>query len=124
MKKVVLVFIVLLVSVNLFAQGKNISWKKKSKQPYITYAGDTISIKQDILLLEGSSEDGDFKYVQVINNFNEPLRQATSRVAFQKQPVKFFKEQNGNYYAFTKYFCINIEAALRKSEIEIFKKKE
>lgn len=102
-----------------YSQGKSISLKKKLKDPYVTMNGDTLRVGSLILFTEGSNEDGKFKYVQLLNGMNEPLYQADSRIAFQKQEIKFFKEQNGSYYLFTKFFCANIEAALSKKEIQI-----
>lgn len=120
MKKLLLLLV--LVSSFAFSQGKSISFSKKIKEPYITIKGDTLKVGDNILIKEGSNEDGKFKYVQLLNGFNEPLYQADSRAAFQKQEIKFFKEQNGTYYIFTKFFCINIEAALNKNEFEKIKK--
>jgi hypothetical protein len=119
MKKIIcLLFFVPFIG---FCQGKSISLKKKSKDPYITIKGDTLRVDTQILIKEGSNDDGRFKYVQVLNSFNEPLYQADSRAAFKKQPIKFFKSEDGTYYLFTNFFCINIEAALSKNEIEIIK---
>lgn len=84
-------------------------------------SGDTLKIGTVVLFKEGSNADGGFKYVQLLNGMNEPLFQADSRIAFQKQEIKFFKEQNGSYYLFTKFFCANIEAALNKNEIQVIK---
>ncbi|PKH68900.1 hypothetical protein CXF59_01080 [Flavobacterium sp. ALD4] len=120
MKKIILTL--LLIPVIGFSQGKSISLAKKSKEPYITIQGDTLKVDMQILIKEGSNENGKFKYVQVINNFNEPLYQADSRAAFKRQLIKFFKEQDGAYYLFTNYFCINIEAALSRNEIELLTK--
>ena len=117
-----IILIILLIPFIGFSQGRSISRVKKSKSPYITIQGDTLKVDMQILVKEGSNEDGKFKYVQVINNFNEPLYQADSRAAFKKQAIEFFKEQDGTFYLFTNYFCINIEAALSKHEIELLTK--
>lgn len=37
----------------------------------------------------------------------------------KKQEIKFFKEQDGTTYAFTKFFVVNIEAALMVKEVII-----
>ena len=120
MKKIV--FALFLCSFLGYSQGRSISFKKKIMEPYVTIKGDTLKVGTVILFTEGSNDDGKFKYVQLLSGMNEPLYQADSRIAFQKQEIKFFKEQNGSYYLFTKYFCANIEAALNKKEIEIVAK--
>lgn len=102
-----------------FAQGKSVVFSPKLETPYICGSGDTITVGQMITLQVGSGIDGDFLYVQLLNSFNEPIKSADSRAAFKRQPVKFFKEQDGTMYLFTKFFAINIEAALLKSEIKI-----
>lgn len=119
MKKIIL--FLLFVPFIGFTQGKSISLRKKIKEPYITMKGDTLKVDMQVLIKEGSNDDGRFKYVQVLNGFNEPLYQADSRAAFKKQPIKFFKNEDGTYYLFTNFFCVNIEAALNKNEIEILK---
>ncbi|WP_413998734.1 hypothetical protein ACMDB5_13235 [Flavobacterium sp. W1B] len=121
MKKITL--LLLFVTVFGYSQGRSISLSKKIKEPYVTMNGDTLKVGSIILFKEGTNHDGGFKYVQLLNNFNEPLRQADSRSAFQKQEIKFFKEQNGSYYLFTKFYCANIEAALNKEEIQVVKSK-
>lgn len=120
MKKIVL--LLLFVPMIVFCQGKSISFKKKLYNPYITMIGDTLKVDMEVLIKEGSNLDGTFKYVQLLNNFNEPLYPADTRSAFKKQPIKFFKEQDGAFYLFTKFYCINIEAALSRNEIEIVSK--
>lgn len=119
MKK--LLFLLLLLPIFSFGQGRSISWNKKIKDPYVTIKGDTLNVGQTILVKEGSNPDGSFKYVQFLNGVNEPIKAADSRAAFKKQEVLFFKEQDGAMYAFTKFFCINIEAARSKQEIETIK---
>lgn len=121
MKKIIL--LLLFFPLIGFSQGRSISMKKKITEPYITMNGDTLKVGTTILFTEGSNDDGKFKYVQLLSGMNEPLYQADSRIAFQKQEIKFFKEQNGSYYLFTKFFCANIEAALNKKEIQIVKAK-
>ena len=120
MKKIAL--LLLLIPIIGFSQGRSISFKKKIYTPYVASLGDTLKVDMDVLIKEGSNFDGTFKYVQVLNNFNEPLYPADTRSAFKKEPIKFFKEQDGSYYLFTKFYCINIEAALIKNEIEIVSK--
>ena len=104
---------------SVFSQGKNISLAPKVTSPVITSTGDTISVADEIMVLEGSNPDGSFKYIQLLNSFNEPIQPAGSNMAFKKQAVKFFKEQDGTVYLFTKYFVINIEAALSKDEVRL-----
>ncbi len=116
MKKIVL--LLLLVSGVVNAQGASISRVKKSKEPIVLSTKDTLKIGEIIKLNEGSISDGTFKYVQLVNNFNEPIQLANSRAAFTQQKIKFFKEQNGLIYVFTDFFCINIEYALKNKEVE------
>lgn len=103
----------------VWGQGQKISWKKKSTEPIILSNNDTLRVKQKIKFLLGSNTDGSYKFVQMLNNFNEPIKPADSRIAMMKQPIIFFKSQDDVHYAFTKYFAINIEAALLTKEIEI-----
>lgn len=105
-----------------FAQGASISKVKKSKEPIVLSTKDTLKVDSIIKLNEGSISDGTFKYVQLVNNFNEPIQSANSRAAFSKEKIKFFKEQNGLVYVFTNFFCINIEYALKNKEVEIIYK--
>lgn len=121
MKKFTL-FLLILLPGYIFSQGRSISWNKKNKDPYITIKGDTLRVGQPILVKEGSNPDGGFKYVQFLNGMNEPIRPADSRAAFKKQEILFFKEQDGTNYIFTKFFCINTEAAISRQEIEPVKK--
>lgn len=116
MKKIIL--LLLLVSGFVNAQGASISRVKKSKEPIVLYTKDTLKVGSIIKLNEGSIPDGTFKYVQLLNNFNEPIQLANSRAAFTQQKIKFFKEQNGLIYVFTDFFCINIEYALKNKEVE------
>lgn len=104
------------------AQGRSISLAKKITTPYITDEGDTLCVKTtSIQLLNASGDNNQYRYVQLLNNFNEPIQPATSKFAMKKQPIKFFKSQDDVMYAFTEYFCINIEAALYANEIRIKK---
>lgn len=106
-----------------FGQGASISWNKRIEEPYITSTKDTIKVGDEIQLKEGLNSDGTFRYVQLLNNFNEPRWLANSRSAFQIEKVKFFKQQNGMFYLFTRYFCVNIEPALDKKEVVLIKKR-
>lgn len=107
-----------------YAQGRSISLAKKITTPYVTDDGDTISVKTStIQLLDASGDNNQYRYVQLLNNANEPIQPATSKHAMKKQPVKFFKSQDDVMYAFTEYFCINIDAALYAKEIRILKTK-
>lgn len=107
-----------------YAQGRSISLAKKITTPYVTDEGDTIAVKTStIQLLDCSGDNNQYRYVQVLNNANEPIQPATAKHAMKKQPVKFFKTQDDVMYAFTEYFCINIEAALYAKEIRILKTK-
>lgn len=110
--------------VGAFSQGRSISLEKKITEPYITYDGDTLCVnKTSLQLLDCSGDNNQYKYVQLLNNFNEPISTATSKHAMKKQPIKFFKIQDDVVYAFTEYFCINVEAALYSKEIRIIKVK-
>ena len=103
-----------------FAQGRSISLANKITTPYITDDGDTLCVKTtSIQILDCSGDNNQYRYVQLLNGANEPIQPATSKEAMKKQPIKFFKEQDGVVYAFTEYFCINIEAALYTKEIRI-----
>ena len=77
----------------------------------------TLDVGDMIMVNEGQNIDGTYRYVQLLNNFNEPIKLADSRAAYSKQRIKFFKEQNGVTYLFTKYFCVNIIGALKSDEI-------
>lgn len=114
-------FLLLALPLLSFSQGKGISWNKKITSPYITTKGDTLKVGMIIFIKEGTNLDGSFKYVQFLNGLNEPLAPADSRAAYKKQEIKFFKEQDGTSYIFTKFFCINTEAALNREEIAIIK---
>lgn len=120
MKKILLMGAIGL-SVFAFGQGMNISLAKKSKEPVVLSTGDTLKVKQTVFYKLGNNADGSFRFVQMLNNFNEPIKPADSRVSMIKQPILFFKEKDGVIYAFTKYFVSNVEAALLSKEIEILK---
>lgn len=105
-------------SIVCFSQGKSISLLKKSKDPITLSTDQVIKVGQTINIGMGSNPDGSFKFIQMLNNFNEPIQPADSRVSMMKQPIKFFKEQDGVIFIFTKYFVINIEAAIRNKEVE------
>lgn len=120
MKKLLFVFFIGL-SMVVNAQGKSISLTKKSEVPVIV---DDLNIKVgDIIYFQlGANPDGSFRFVQDLNNFNEPLKPSGSRTSMMKQPIKFFKEKDGVVYAFTKYFVANLAAGLKSGELEIIKK--
>ena len=105
-----------------FAQGRSISLLKKITEPITISDSIKLSIDDEIKFSLGTNIDGSFKFVQMLNNFNEPIKPADSRASMMKQKIKFFKEQEGVYYVFTKYFVINIEAALMSKEVELIKK--
>ena len=105
-----------------FAQGRSISLLKKITEPITISDSIKLSIDDEIKFSLGTNIDGSFKFVQMLNNFNEPIKPADSRASMMKQKIKFFKEQEGVYYVFTKYFVINIEAALMSKEVEFVKK--
>lgn len=102
-----------------YGQSKSISGAKKIKEPYITMAKDTLKLDEEVTIGMGSNPDGSFKYIQLLNSFNEPVKAADSRLAMKKQGIKFFKQQDGATYMFTKYAVINIEAALMSKELII-----
>lgn len=118
MKNYLLTASLLLANVAAFAQGKSISFQKKISTPYVLQQGDTLRVGDVIQLTEGAGTNGQFLYVQAVNAFNEPVKPAESRMAGQRQPVLFFKEQEGVMYSFTKYFVINTEAAFNKGEVK------
>lgn len=118
MKKHLFTSVFFLFSIFSFSQGKSISLAKKSIEPVVI--NETLLKVGDVIYFQlGKNPDGSFQYVQDLNNFNEPLRPATSRTAMMKQPIKFFKEKDGVVYAFTKYFVVNLSAALLSGETKI-----
>lgn len=123
MKKIITTAIIALAALTAFGQGRSISKLPKITTPYITEAGDTLAVGTEVQLLDGTGDRNTFRYVQLLNKFNEPIQPATSKAAMKKQPIVFFKEEDGVMYAFTDFFCINIEAALYKEEIRIIRKK-
>lgn len=120
MKKILFIFFIGL-SMVVNAQGKSISLTKKSEAP-VTINEQQIKVGDIIYFQLGLNPDGGFRFVQDLNNFNEPLRPSGSRTSMMKQPIKFFKEKDGVFYAFTKYFVTNLEAGLKSGELEIIKK--
>jgi hypothetical protein len=100
----------------LFAQGRSISLQKKILTPYVTYDSDTLSVGDEIMLTKGTGTDGKFLFVQLLNGFNEPIQPADSRMAYRRSKIVFFKEDEGNMYAFTKFFVVNVEAAFAEKE--------
>ena len=111
--------IFLMIAANLSAQGASISLNKKIKEPIEIMQGMVLEVDQEIRILEGTNFDGGFRFVQLLNNFNEPIQPADSRAAYKKQKIKFFKEADGVVYLFTKYFAINVVPALKNEEMEI-----
>lgn len=105
-----------------FAQSKRISTQSKITKPYITEAGDTLKVGTAIQIMDTSGDSDKYKYVQLLNNFNEPCQPATTRVALKKDKIAFFKEDDGVVYAFTKFFCFNAELALFRKEVRIIEK--
>ncbi len=118
-------FSLFLIGFSIFtlAQGRSISLLKKITEPITISDSIKLSVDDEIKFTLGTNIDGSFKFVQMLNNFNEPIKPADSRATMMKQKIKFFKEQEGVYYAFTKYFVINIEAALLSKEIELINNK-
>ena len=124
MKKSLFLILLCAICAYAYSQGRSISLAKKITTPYVTDEGDTIAVKTStIQLLDCSGDNNQYRYVQLLNNANEPIQPATAKHAMKKQPVKFFKTQDDVMYAFTEYFCINIEAALYAKEIRILKTK-
>lgn len=124
MKKSLFLILLCVICACAYSQGRSISLEKKITTPYVTDEGDTIAVKTStIQLLDCSGDNNQYRYVQLLNNANEPIQPATAKHAMKKQPVKFFKTQDDVMYAFTEYFCINIEAALYAKEIRILKTK-
>lgn len=114
MKKIL--FVLCFLSGKALSQSNNIALAKKISDPVILSSGDTLKVDQVITIKMGSSPNGDFKYVRLLNSFNEPIKPADSRSAMKKQNIRFFKVQDGTTYVFTKFFVINIEAAIESKE--------
>lgn len=100
------------------AQGKSISLAKKTKEP-VTVNDKTVKVGDILYFQLGQNPDGSFRFVQDLNNFNEPVKQSGSRTSMMKQDITFFKEKDGVVYAFTKYFVANLAAALKTGEVEV-----
>lgn len=119
MMKKISILLFLIFTTLFIAQGRSVSLAKKNLEPVIISTGGSIKINDIIHFQLGQNIDGSFRYVQDLNNFNEPIKSSGSRTAMMKQPIKFFKEKDGVIYAFTKYFSVNLEAAIRSEEIKI-----
>lgn len=123
MRKLLLLVAFATISCATFAQGRSISRQPKLSTPYVTDEGETLKVGTTLQLLEPTGAGNSFKYVQLLNKFNEPISPATSKVSMKKQPILFFKTEDDVMYAFTEFFCINIEAALYSKEVRIIKPK-
>lgn len=119
MKKLFLVCLFCVIASACFAQGRSVSLRKKIKEPYRTEQG-VISVGTKIKLLL-PMEGKEFAFVSALNNFNEPIIAAPIRMSGKVQEVLFFKEEDGTMYLFTKFFCAQVDMALRFKEIEIVK---
>ena len=86
-KSIILIVMLMAFSAVGYAQGRSISKKPKITTPYITADGDTLKVGLDVQLLEATGDNNCYKYVQLLNKFNEPIQPATTRVAFKKQPI-------------------------------------
>lgn len=118
MKRFLSILAAIAICLTASAQGRSISLAKKITEPYKTESG--ITLKVGTVLQVGTPTDGRFyAFIQLLNGFNEPIQPAKSSAFGKKQPIKFFKEQDGVMYAFTEYFCIIIEPALETREIKI-----
>lgn len=117
-KALIIIISTIFITLSCLGQGRSISFNKKIKSPIVLTSKDTIKIGDIIELQEGTLESGNFKFVQLLNKMNEPIKLANSRFSFTKQPIKFFKEQDGTFYVFTKFYCINIENAVRSGEVK------
>lgn len=122
MKKILLICF-LGLSMGVMAQGKSISLTKKSEAP-VSVNDQHISVGDIIYFQLGANPDGSFRFVQDLNNFNEPVKPSGSRTSMMKQPIKFFKEKDGVVYAFTKYFVANLAAGIKSGELEILSAKK
>ena len=120
MKKVLFVLCIGL-SMVVSAQGKSISLVKKSKAR-VTFKEVEIKVGDILYFQQGANPDGTFRFVQDLNNFNELVKPSGSRTSMMKQTIKFFKENDGVVYAFTKYFVVNLQAGLKSAEVEVIKK--
>lgn len=123
MKKVLLLIICAALALNASAQGRSISRVKKSTAPYVTDGGDTLRIGTPLKFGDNKGQGERYKFVQMLNKFEEPIQPATTRITGQRQPITYFKTQEGVTYAFTEYCCVNIEAALGNGEVTIPKPK-
>lgn len=123
MKKLFLIVAFATLTITAFGQGRSISRRPKISTPYVTEDGETLKIGTTLQLLEPTGAGNSYKYVQLLNKFNEPIQPATSRASMKKQPILFFKTEDDVMYAFTEFFCINIEAALYSKEMRIIKAK-
>lgn len=123
MKKILFTIACVLCALIASAQGRNISRAKKIEATYITDDGDSIRIGTTLKFGDNKGSNNQYKYVQLLNKFEEPIQPATTRITGQKQPVKYFKMQDEVVYAFTEYCCINIEAALGNGEVILPKPK-
>ena len=61
-----------------FAQGRSISLLKKITEPITISDSIKLSVDDEIKLTLGTNIDGSFKFVQMLNNFNEPIKPADS----------------------------------------------
>lgn len=123
MKKILLIVAMATITLAAFGQGRSISKRPKIETPYVTEEGDTLKVGTKIQVLEATGDKNCYKYVQLLNRFNEPIQPATTKVAMKKQDILFFKSEDDVMYLFTDFFCINIEAALYAKEIRILKPK-
>lgn len=107
------------------AQTAKLSLKSKNKIDYcVTSAGDTIKVGDFIQYEEPNITGSTYRYVSFLNKINEPIKNADTRIAFKKEPILFFKEDDGVFYAFTKFTAINVEGAVRSKEIIVLPPKE
>ena len=117
MKTIITLVSLILISNLCSGQGRSDSWKKKIKGDIVLSSNDILKIGDIIELRKGSAKDETFKHVQLLNPLNEPVKPADSRYAYTKERIVFFKMRDSVYYAFTKFYCINIEAAVKANEI-------
>ncbi len=121
MKKLILIIGLLAVCLAGYSQGRNITiHNKKVKEPVII-CGDTLKVGDAIKVLKGKGNGGEFLWVQLINNFGEPIKLANSRSALRKDVIKYFRydEDAESYAVFTEYFCIRYCLAKEEEEVKL-----
>lgn len=121
MKKLVLVIIIIVICMNGYSQGRNITIDSKKVKEPVTICGEVLKVGDTIKVLTGKGNGGEFLWVQLINNFGEPIKLANSRAALRKDVIKYFRydEDAESYAVFTEYFCIRYCLAKEQQEVKL-----